>query len=307
MKIVFMGTPAFAVPSLRAMVEAGHEVAGVFTQPDKKQGRHMTLVAPPVKEYALTQDIPVYQPDTLKDGAALCLLQDLAPELIVVVAYGKLLPVDILGLPVFGCVNVHASLLPRLRGAAPIQWAVIRGEEKTGVTTMHMARGLDTGDMIYKEETPIGPRETAGELHDRLMELGAALLIKTVADIAAGTAPRTPQDDAEATYAPMLSRDIAHINWSLPARAVVNFIRGMSPWPAALAGQREPYLKIFEAVPVACPQTGQPGTVFAADGGFGVFCGGGEAVLVTKIQAHGGRPMPAEDYVRGHRLEGEML
>jgi len=228
MRIVFMGTPQFAVPSLKALVEAGHEVCGVFSQPDKPVGRHQNKLKPtPVKECALSyqaagRDIPVYQPEKLRDGTALAILKELAPELIVVAAYGRILPDDILALPPKGCINVHSSLLPKYRGAAPINWAILNGEKETGVTIMHMAHDLDAGDIIAQAATPIDPDETVVALHDRLAVLGAELLVNVVADIAAGTATRTPQEHGKATLAPMLSRELSPMDWSRPARALHN-------------------------------------------------------------------------------------
>lgn len=220
MRIVFMGTPAFAVPSLEGLAEAGHQLAGVFSQPDKPVGRHHNKLQPtPVKERALARGIPVYQPETLRDGTALSILQELAPELIVVAAYGRFLPDEILALPPKGCINVHSSLLPKYRGAAPINWAILNGERETGVTIMHMALALDAGDIIAQRSTPIDPDETVETLHDRLAEIGAALLAETVEDMAAGRAQRIPQEESQVSLAPMLSRDLSPLDWTRPARA----------------------------------------------------------------------------------------
>ena len=229
MRIVFMGTPEFAVPCLSRLISDGHAVAGVFTQPDKPQGRGYKLMPPPVKVCALENGLSVYQPAKMRDGQALALLKELSPELIVVVAYGKILPPDILELPPLGCVNVHGSLLPKYRGAAPIQWSVLNGDQTAGVTTMYMAEGLDTGDMILKRETPLGPDETSGELYERLAGLGAQALSETVRLIGEGCAPRVPQDGALATHAPMLTKELARIDWTKPAAEVHNLIRGMNP------------------------------------------------------------------------------
>ena len=218
MTILFMGTPDFAVPSLEALIAAGHTICGVFTQPDRPKNRGMKLQAPPVKRIALAHDIPVFQPVTLKDGTALEEIRQLSPELIVVAAYGRLLPREILELPAKGCINVHSSLLPKYRGAAPINWAVLNGEEETGVTIMYMAQELDAGDIIAQASTPIDPEETVESVHDRLAGLGARLLVQTVSRLEAGTAERTPQDGERATYAPMLSRELSPIDWTRPAR-----------------------------------------------------------------------------------------
>ena len=233
MRIVFMGTPDFAVPSLEALFAAGHEVVGVFSQPDKPVGRHQNKLKPtPVKVCAMEHQVPVFQPTKLRDGTALAQLKELAPELIVVAAYGRILPDDILALPPKGCINVHSSLLPKYRGSAPINWAVVNGDAETGVTIMHMATELDAGDIIAQVSTPIDPEETVDAVHDRLAILGGELLVKVVADIAAGTATRTPQDPAQVTLAPMLSRELSPIDWTMSAKAIHNKVRGLTPWPA---------------------------------------------------------------------------
>ena len=228
-----MGTPDFAVPSLEGLLAAGHTVVGVFTQPDKPKNRGMKLQAPPVKQCALAHDIPVYQPTKLRDGSALELIQGLGPELIVVAAYGRILPQEILDAPPLGCINVHSSLLPKYRGAAPINWAILNGDTETGVTIMHMALALDAGDIIAQQATPIHPDETVEPLHDRLAQMGAALLTETVDALAQGTAQRTPQEESQVTLAPMLSRALSPMDWKRPARALHDQVRGLIPWPAA--------------------------------------------------------------------------
>jgi len=299
MKIVFMGTPEFAVPSLEQLVQDGHQVAGVFTQPDKPKGRGYKLMAPPVKEKAQEYGIPVYQPEKMRDGEALKLLRALAPELIVVVAYGRILPKEILQLPPKGCINVHGSLLPKYRGAGPIQWSVINGEAVTGVTTMYMAEGMDTGDMILSRSVPVGEDETSGELFDRLAVLGAEALSETVRLIAGGNAPRTPQDDAQASRASMLTKEMAVIDWSKSAREVHNLIRGMNPWPTAHTRLGGKVLKVHRSRVVE--GAGEPGIVL--DGKrLIVGCGEG-AVELVEIQPEGSRRMPAADYLRGHPVE----
>ena len=235
MKIVFMGTPEFAVPCLQRLIDCGHEISGVFTQPDKPKGRHGVLTPPPVKELALKNGIKVYQPTKMRDGTALEMLKEASPELVIVVAYGKILPKEILEFPKYGCINIHASLLPKLRGAAPIQWSVINGFEKTGVTSMQMDEGLDTGDMLLSEEIEIGENETSGELHDRLSLLGADVLEKTISALENGELKPIKQNESEFTYAPMLSKELSPIVWNLTAREVHNKIRGLSPWPGASA------------------------------------------------------------------------
>ena len=300
MRIVFMGTPDFAVPSLQALIDAGHDVCAVYTQPDKPQGRKQILTAPPVKTLALEHDIPVFQPNTLKNEDEQARLRELAPEVIIVVAYGKLLPKAVLDIPPHGCINVHGSLLPRWRGAAPIQWAVIAGDEMAGVTTMQMAEGLDTGDMLLTYETKVGEKETAGELFDRLAQSGAELLTQTLVKLDEIT-PR-PQDDAQSCYAHMLDKQMAVIDWSRSAHEIDCLIRGLNPWPIALTTLSGERLKVFAAEKAA--GKGEPGTVLEADPkkGLTVACGEG-ALGLTEIQLVGGKRMKATDFLRGHAIE----
>ena len=300
MRIVFMGTPDFAVPSLQALIDAGHDVCAVYTQPDKPQGRKQILTAPPVKTLALEHDIPVFQPNTLKNEDEQARLRELAPEVIIVVAYGKLLPKAVLDIPPHGCINVHGSLLPRWRGAAPIQWAVIAGDKMAGVTTMQMAEGLDTGDMLLTYETKVGEKETAGELFDRLAQSGAELLIQTLVKLDEIT-PR-PQDDAQSCYAHMLDKQMAVIDWSKSAHEIDCLIRGLNPWPIALTTLSGERLKVFAAEKAA--GNGEPGTVLEADPkkGLTVACGEG-ALGLTEIQLVGGKRMKATDFLRGHVIE----
>ena len=300
MRIVFMGTPDFAVPSLQALIDAGHDVCAVYTQPDKPQGRKQILTAPPVKTLALEYDIPVFQPNTLKNEDEQARLRELAPEVIIVVAYGKLLPKAVLDIPPHGCINVHGSLLPRWRGAAPIQWAVIAGDEMAGVTTMQMAEGLDTGDMLLTYETKVGEKETAGELFDRLAQSGAELLTQTLVKLDEIT-PR-PQDDAQSCYAHMLDKQMAVIDWSKSAHEIDCLIRGLNPWPIALTTLSGERLKVFAAEKAA--GNGEPGTVLEADPkkGLTVACGEG-ALKLTEIQLVGGKRMKATDFLRGHAIE----
>lgn len=300
MRIVFMGTPDFAVPSLQALIDAGHDVCAVYTQPDKPQGRKQILTAPPVKTLALEHDIPVFQPNTLKNEDEQARLRELAPEVIIVVAYGKLLPKAVLDIPPHGCINVHGSLLPRWRGAAPIQWAVIAGDEMAGVTTMQMAEGLDTGDMLLTYETKVGEKETAGELFDRLAQSGAELLTQTLVKLDEIT-PR-PQDDAQSCYAHMLDKQMAVIDWSKSAHEIDCLIRGLNPWPIALTTLSGERLKVFAAEKAA--GNGEPGTVLEADPkkGLTVACGEG-ALGLTEIQLVGGKRMKATDFLRGHVIE----
>ena len=305
MRIVFMGTPEFAVPCLDALVAAGHEVVGVFSQPDRPVGRHQNRLQPtPVKQCALSHNIPVYQPEKLRDGTALTLLKELAPELIVVAAYGRILPDDILALPPKGCINVHSSLLPKYRGAAPINWAVLNGDEVSGVTIMDMAHELDAGDIIRQVSTPVSRTETAQELYDRLAQLGGELLVETVTAIADGTAQRTPQDPAEVTLAPMLSRELSPIDWTRTAAQIHDQVRGLLPWPVAstdlFGGDK---VKIFTTIETEDKTGKEPGTILRADKtGIDVACGGGTVLRITELQAPGSRRMAAADYQRGHPI-----
>ena len=303
MRILFMGTPEFAVASLRCLVEEGHTICGVLTQPDKPRNRGHKVTFSPVKEYALSQSLPVYQPTTLRDGEALELVKGLAPELTVVAAYGKLLPEEILAVPPLGSINVHSSLLPKYRGAAPINWAILNGEKITGVSIMYMAKALDAGDVILQKSTAIGPDEDAPALTARLAELGAQALSETVAALAAGTATRTPQDELEMTYAPMLSRELSPMDWTRPAAALGCQVRGLIPWPCAqaeIAGQR---FKVYRTAP-GNPTDKDPGTVLSAGKrGIEVSCGDGRSLYLTEIQAEGGKRMSAAAYLLGHPME----
>lgn len=303
MKILFMGTPEFAVPSLNALLGAGHTVCGVFTQPDKPKNRGMKLLPSPVKVCALSHEIPVFQPAKMRDGEALGYLRELDPELIVVAAYGKILPSEILDYPVKGCINVHSSLLPKYRGAAPINWAILNGEAVTGVTIMHMAPALDAGDIIAQASTPIGADETAPTLTARLAELGAELLVSAVEAIGAGTAARTPQDEADSTYAPMLSRELSPMDWSKPARTLHDQVRGLLPWPAAVAEFGGIRCKVFSTdIPLQTTDAA-PGTILeAGKRGIDIACGGGTVLHIDELQADGGKRMKAADYLRGHPL-----
>ena len=305
MRIVFMGTPDFAVPSLEALIAAGHEVCGVFSQPDKPVGRHQNKLKPtPVKECALAHDIPVFQPAGLRDGEALAQLKELAPELIVVAADGRLLPDEILALPPKGCINVHSSLLPKYRGSAPIHWAVVNGDKETGVTIMDVVAELDGGDILAQVSTSIDPDETVETVHDRLAALGGELLVKTVAQIGDGTVKRVPQDPARVTYAPMLSRALSPIDWTQSARAIHNKVRGLNPWPATstdvISGDT---VKIYRSAVLDKTVSAQPGTIVAAGKeGIDIACGDGQVLRVLELQAPGSRRMAAADYLRGHPL-----
>ena len=303
MRIVFMGTPDFAVPSLRRLLEDGHEVVAVFTQPDKPKNRGMKLTFSPVKEYALTQNIAVYQPATMRDGEALSILQRCAPELVVVAAYGKILPDDILSVAPCGSINVHSSILPKYRGAAPINHAILNGETETGVTIMHMAHDLDAGDIIHILKTPIDPTEDAAQLTARLATLGAQALSEAVCAIENGTATRTPQDHSKQTYASMLSREMSPVDWNSGAQHIINQIRGLIPWPCATASLGGTNFKLF-AAKCAGAADALPGTILSAGkDGIRVACGAGESIIITELQAEGGKRMAAADYLRGHPMK----
>lgn len=303
MRIVFMGTPDFAVPSLKMLIQDGHEIAGVFTQPDKPKNRGMKLTPPPVKAVALEHNLPVFQPKILKDEAVQQELADLAPELIVVAAYGKLLPKAVLELPPVGCINVHSSLLPKYRGAAPINWAMLNGEAQTGVTIMHMAEALDAGDIILQASTPIKMNENVEQLYDRLALMGAELLSQAVTELGNGTAPRIPQDESQYTYAPMLNREMSPIDWNRPALEIHNQIRGLVPWPATtmeLAGTK---FKVFAAFLTGETSDQPAGTALGADKkGIRMVCGDGGILCITEVQAPGKKRMKAVDYLRGHPI-----
>ena len=303
MRVVFMGTPDFAAASLKALIDNGYEVAGVFAQPDKPSGRGMEVTYSPVKQLALDHEIPVFQPAKMRDGTALEIMKSLSPDIVVVVAYGRILPDDLLAVPPLGTINVHGSLLPKYRGAAPIQWAVLNGDEVTGVSTMYLASEMDAGDIIYSAQTRIGEYETSGELYDRLKDMGAELLIKTLRAIEAGTAPRTPQDHSQATFVSMLDKSLSPIDFSKPARSVVKWIYGLQPWPVATAVLGNDTLKIFAAVQTDHHTELAPGSIVCADkNGIEVACGSGETVLITQLQAPGKKRMAAADYLRGHKL-----
>lgn len=302
MRIVFMGTPDFAACSLKKLMDENFNIVGVFCQPDKPKNRGHKLAACAVKEQAL-EKIPVYQPEKLRDGETYKILKELAPDLIVVVAYGRILPDDILALPKYGCINVHGSLLPAYRGSAPIQRAVINGDAVTGVSTMYLASEMDAGDVIYTAETEIGATETSGELFDRLAVMGAELLVKTVRDIKNGTAPRAPQDHSKATYAPPLSKDESPIDWTKPASMVLKHIYGMQPWPCATAELGGTLFKVFAGELCGTSAKAPGSVIFAGKKGIEVVCGDGEVVRITELQASGGKRMAAGAYLLGHPME----
>ena len=302
MKAVFMGTPEFAVPTLQALIDH-HEVLAVVTQPDKQRGRGKKMQFPPVKEKAVEYDIPVYQPQRARDEEFIEELKNLNPDVIVVVAYGQILPESILNIPKYGCINVHGSLLPKYRGAAPIQWAVLDGEEKTGITTMYMEKGLDTGDMIDKAEVVLDKKETAGSLHDKLMVLGADLLLETLKKLEDGTAVREKQNDEESCYAKMLSKDMGQIDFTKSAREIECLIRGLNPWPSAYTDWNGKVMKIWEAGVLDENTDAKPGTIVKVEkDGFFVQTGDG-LLKVLALQIPGKKRMEADAFLRGYQIE----
>ena len=301
MRILFMGTPEFAQLSLKAMVEDNRDVVCVITQPDKPKGRGYEMAMPEVKVYALEKNIPVYQPETLKDGEILPLLEEYQPDVIIVVAYGKILPEYILNFPKYGCINIHGSLLPKYRGAAPIQRAVVDGEKVSGVTSMYMEKGLDTGDMLIKRELPIGEETTAGEYHDALAILGGEVLLETLDSLKGGTLSPEKQDDSLSTYASQLSKAEGEINWNNTSEQIYNKVRGLNPWPKAFSfvgGKRFVVDFVYKT-----QGSGNPGEVLSADeNGITVACGEG-AVIIKELKIEGKKKMTAADYLRGHKIE----
>ena len=306
MRIVFMGTPDFAEESLRALLEAGEDVTAVFTQPDKPRGRGMQESFSPVKTLAVERGIPVYQPVTFKDGAATELLRTLAPELLVVVAYGRILPQAFLDVAKYGSINVHGSLLPKYRGAAPIQWAVLNGDKTTGVSVQYMAAAMDAGDVIASRETEIGEFETSGELFDRLKTLGAELLAETVRKIASGSVIRVPQNEADATYTKMLDKNMSPIDWNKSPREIVKHICGLNPWPVATTELGGVSFRVFGAEYTDTRTALAPGKIISAGkAGIEVACGGGRSLRITEVQAAGKKRMSAAAFLLGHPMKAD--
>lgn len=306
MRLVYMGTPDIARVCLQKLHEAGFEIAGVYTKPDTPKNRGMKLAQSEVKEYAVSAGLPVYQPATFKDDAAVEELRALAPDLIVVVAYGKILPQRVLDIPEYGCINMHASILPELRGAGPVQWSILNHCDETGVTAMYLTAGMDEGDIIEIRKTPIDPMETSSELMARLAGIAAELACDTVRAIEAGTATRTPQDNARATYAPMLSKQMSPIDWTGTSRAVIDHVRGLIPWPVATAELDGKKFKIFRVERTQKQTDRAPGTLLAlTKQGLEIACGDG-VLCITQLQAGGGKRMAAADYFRGHPIKIEV-
>ena len=306
LRVVFMGTPEFAVPCLAALhADENCEVIGVYTQPDKPRGRGQKFLPSPVKAWAEEHGLPVHQPVKIKTEEATAELRGLKPDLVVVVAFGQILSQEILDIPPHGCINVHGSLLPRYRGAAPMQWCVINGETKTGITTMMMDAGLDTGDMLLKEELTIGPDMTLEEVHDNLMEMGAQVLMKTIEELRAGTLKRVPQE-GESNYAPMLTKETGHIDWQKSAQEIHNLVRGLNSWPGAYTAHEGQKFKIWRTVLTGETVTSgtTAGEILAADSsqGLKVAAGDGRVLAITELQAPGKKKMQAQDYLRGNSL-----
>lgn len=306
MRLVYMGTPDIARVCLQKLHEAGFEIAGVYTKPDTPKNRGMKLAQSEVKEYAVSAGLPVYQPATFKDDAAVEELRALAPDLIVVVAYGKILPQRVLDIPGYGCINMHASILPELRGAGPVQWSILNHCDETGVTAMYLTAGMDEGDIIEIRKTPIDPMETSSELMARLAGIAAELACDTVRAIEDGTATRTPQDNARATYAPMLSKEMSPIDWTGTSRAVIDHVRGLIPWPVATTELDGKKFKIFRVERTQKQTDRAPGTLLAlTKQGLEIACGDG-VLCITQLQAEGGKRMAAADYFRGHPIKIEV-
>ena len=302
MKLVFMGTPDFAVPCLEELINAGHEIVGVFTQPDKPVGRKRVMTPPPVKVCAEKNGITVYQPDSVRTEECLSLMKELNPDCVVVVAYGKIIPSDMLKLPKFGFVNVHGSLLPKYRGAAPIQWSIIDGEKKTGVTTMQMDDGIDTGDMLEVSETEIGENETAGELFDRLAEMGGKLIVSSLSKLEKGELTPIPQDHEKSNYAKIISKEMALIDFNMSAENVFNLIRGFNPWPIAYTIIGDKRLKVFAAEKIGSVN-GKAGEVVSSDGTLTVAFGDGNGLRFTDVQLEGSKRMSATEMLKGRPIE----
>lgn len=305
MRVIFMGTPEFAVPTLTALIQE-HEVIAVFTQPDKPKGRGKAMTFPPVKEKAAEYQIPVYQPVRVREEAVIEEIREMAPDVIVVVAFGQILPESILNIPQYGCINVHASLLPKYRGAAPMQWAIIDGEKETGLTTMYMAKGLDTGDMILKEAIPIDSKETGETLHDKLSAMGGPLILETLRQLEAGTAPRIRQEDDLSCYAGMLHKEMGCIDWNQDAQAIERLIRGLNSWPSAYTYWNGRTLKIWDSDVVPYEGVEEPGTVIAREKqSFTVKCGK-NGLKIQEVQLQGKKRMHTKDFLVGNQIEAGM-
>jgi len=308
LRLVFLGTPRFAVPSLDRLVEAGHEVCAVFTQPDRRKGRGQQTAVSPVKEASLRLGLAVYQPERVRRPETVALLAEFHADVMVVVGYGQIIPQVIIDLPRHGIINVHASLLPKYRGAAPLQWAVANGETRTGVTTMRINAGLDTGDMLLKAETEIGPEETSVTLGERLAVTGADLLVETLVSLEAGTLTAEKQNDAEASFAPILKKEDGLVDWHLPASQIYNRFRGLQPWPGTYTTFRGQLLHLGNVKPAIDIETGIPGSVRVRNRKLFVSCGNNSALELLEVQLEGRKTIPADAFRNGQRLmDSEML
>ena len=303
MRIVFMGTPEFSVPILEALVQGGHQVIAVVTQPDKPKGRSKALQMSPVKEYALQKGIEVFQPVRIRKPEAVEKLKEFDAEVFVVAAFGQILSQEILDMPKYGCINVHASLLPAYRGSAPIQWCIINGEEKTGVTIMQMDAGIDTGDMLLKRSVAILPSDTAESLSDKLEKAGGEAIVEALALLEKGELRGTPQNEAESSYVPMIEKSMGRIDFSRPAREIDRLIRGLYPWPSAFTSYKGKTLKIWETVPVSEEGEGQPGSIERVEKE-AVYVNTGKGILkVTQLQLEGKKRMQVKEFLLGCRME----
>ena len=303
MRVVFMGTPDIAATCLSSLLKSRHEIIGVYTKPDMPKNRGMKMEMSDVKKVALAHDLPVYQPTTFKDDSVYEELKALEPDAIAVVAYGKILPQRVLDIPPKGCVNIHASVLPQLRGSGPIQWAILNGMDETGVTAMYMAAEMDAGDMIEIRKTPIEPYENAQSLLDRLAVIGGELLCDTLDAMEEDRTTRTPQDESKVTFAPMLNKTMCPIDWSRSPREIIDHVRGLDPWPVATTMIQEKRFKIYGVRPVEKTTNKEPGTLLAlTKEGLEIACGGGNVLVITTLQAEGGKRMAAPDYFRGHPI-----
>lgn len=307
MRVLFMGTPDIATGCLQKLIDEKYEIIGVVTQPDKPQNRGKKLGMPPVKELALKYDIPVYQPLKAREDGFVETLKELNPDIIVVVAFGQILPKSILDIPKLGCINVHVSLLPKYRGAAPINWVIINGEQKTGVTTMYMDEGLDTGDMILTEEFDLNDEITAGELHDKMRDIGADVLIKTLNQIENGTAPRIPQNHEEFTYAPIMNKSLGKIDWSKSAREIHNLIRGVNPWPSAYTNYKDSTMKIWKTEVLNENSDKEPGTILEVDKDGMKVSTKDDVILVKEIQMPGKKRVLVSEYIKGNSIDIDTI
>lgn len=303
MRVVFMGTPDIAATCLKQLITQEFEIVGVYTKPDKPKNRGMKLEMSDVKKVAVEADLPVFQPTTFKDDAVVQELCALKPDLIAVVAYGKILPQSVLDIPKLGCINIHASILPQLRGSGPVQWAILNGMDETGVTAMYMSAQLDAGDIIEIRKTPIDPFENAQSLLDRLAQIGGELLCDTIQAVENGSAVRTPQEHEKATHAPMLTKELCPIDWTRSARQIIDHVRGLDPWPVATTQFDGKRFKIYAVRPTDKKTDKQPGTLLAlTKQGLEIAVGGGDVLVITVLQADGGKRMAAPDYFRGHPI-----